>query len=152
MNKFVQPGRLKIKDETILMPEFVGLRMVFIPCSSNKKFDKKLDISLSKKWPKVKEDFKLWSQSFTNFKLGEISDSALMSDLWVVYGLCKNDEDKVDSAALEKCIKKLSALSKNYKGSLHFSSSSIEEIPELADMIEKELIQNGITVYLYNKL
>lgn len=144
-------GKVKQIDTTILAPENAGLRFIINACAQSGKFESKLDTLLTKKWAKVREDYKGWHATQHNFKLGLVNTTAVSSDTWIVNMLVQDKENKVDAKALQAAIKKLSELSKYENASVHVSNLLISEIPELKDLLIEYVVQNGTHVYFYSE-
>jgi hypothetical protein len=151
MNKFVQAGKVKQVKATILAPENAGLRIVLNAVGQSGKFDTKLDTLLTKKWLKVREDYRGWFASQQNFKLGCVNNTAVASDIWVVNMLVQDKEDKFSQEGLQAAVKKLADLAKYEKASVHVSTLLTAEIPTLQDLLLTHLVENGIHVYFYEE-
>lgn len=150
MKKFTIPGRTKQINATILAPENAGLRIILNICGQSGKFESKLDKLLCSRWARVKSDYKEWHATQYNFKLGMLNtNSAVASDTWVCNALVKDKNDVVDNVALETAIKKLSALCKYERASLHVSNILVDECPGLKDLLTTHLIDDGVNVYFY---
>lgn len=151
MNKFMTPGKIKQVNATILAPENAGLRLILNACGQQGKFDSSLDNVLTKKWAKVKQDYKEWYATQHNFKLGWLNQTAVASDTWVVNMLVKDKDGNVNEAALNLAMKKLVELAKYEHASLHVSSLLLTELPDLLPLLTSQLAGNGVNVYCYNE-
>jgi hypothetical protein len=151
MNKFTIQGKMKQVNATILAPENSGLRFVLNACGQSGKFESKLDNLLTKRWVKVREDYKGWYATQHNFKLGWLNNTAVASDTWVINMLVEDKDGKVDEKALQLAVKKLAELAKYEKASVHVSTILTAEIPALQPMLVKGLIEEGVNVYFYNE-
>lgn len=151
MNKFIVQGKVKQLDATILSPQNSGLRFILNACGQSGKFDSKLGSALTKRWSKVREDYKGWHATQHNFKMGWLNNTAVSSDTWVVNMLVEGKDGKLDLDALRLAVKKLTDLAKYEHASLHISSMLLEDVPELNSMLVKSFAEEGINVYIYNE-
>lgn len=151
MKKFITPGKFKQINATILAPENAGLRLILNVVGQNGKFESKLDGILSKKWVKVREDYKGWFATQHNFKMGWLNNTAVGSDTWVVNMLVEDKEGKVDTKALQVAVKKVADMAKYERASVHVSAITVSEIPELQQLLTSHLIEEGVNVYFYNE-
>lgn len=148
-NMFAPKGRVKQVSGSITQPENAGLRLVFVPFDMSGKVTEsnKLANVLAKRWSRVIAEYKGWFGSRANFKLGEINSISVQSDIWIVQGLCLDDKG-VNKVALEACTKKLLALLKYEKASLHISNLLTETLPEFVELVDK-VSNDGVSVYCY---
>jgi len=151
MNKFITPGKAKQVNATILAPENAGLRLVLNAVGQHGKFESKLDGVLTKKWSKVREDYKGWYATQHNFKLGWLNNTAVSSDTWVVNMLVEDKDGKLDATALQLAVKKVAELAKYEHGSVHVSTILTAAIPALQPLLVTHCIETGINVYFYNE-
>jgi|SRR5277367_5377024 len=151
MNKFTTQGKLRQINATILAPENAGLRLVLNAVGQHGKFESKLDSVLTKKWSKVREDYKGWYATQHNFKMGWLNQTAVASDTWVVNMLVEDKEGKLNATALQLAVKKVAELAKYEGASVHVSNLMAAEMPELQPLLVTQLIEQGINVYFYNE-
>lgn len=152
MNKFAPKGKSKLVTVgSILTPEYAGLRLILNFVNLGGKTDSPMFSLFDKKWRKVKEETKGWYASRVNFKLGEINTIAVQSDVWVINCLCQDENTKINSDALNNCIKKLYNMAVNEKASLHVSNLLLNEYPELSKILTEKLVDNGINVSYYQE-
>src|SRR5277367_6633522 len=130
MNKFTTQGKLRQINATILAPENAGLRLVLNAVGQHGKFESKLDSVLTKKWAKVREDYKGWYATQHNSKMGWLNQTAVSSDTWIVNMLIEDKTGKVDQAALQLAIKKVAELAKYEHASVHVSNLLTSDLPE----------------------
>jgi hypothetical protein len=150
-NKFVTQGKTRLVNSTIISPEMGNLRLIFTPCGKQGKPDTALHAVLNKKWRTVAAELKGWhAQNFT-FKMGNVHSTAVQSDTWVLHALCYNEKGVLDEKALESCVKAAAALAKSDGGSLHVSTLSVEQMPQLADYLSKYVIDRGLACYFYQE-
>lgn len=150
-NKFVTYGKTKLVKGSILSPELGNLRLVFVPCSISGKPDGELYSLLSKKWKSAKAELKGWYAQNVDFKLGSTYTTAVQSDVWLLHSLCYDKNNKLDEKALLSCVKKIATMAKYEKASVHISMLAASAIPQITPMIEKEMIEKGITAYFYEE-
>jgi len=151
MNKFSQPGKLKEVVGSITTPELSSLRLILVPCSMNDKFDGELQKLLTKRWAKVREEYRSWYSVRQDFKLGSTATLAIKSDTWCVYVLCKSDDGLLDSSALQTGLKKVAELAKYEKASVHISHLTTAEMPEVKDLANQLFVQQGINTVFYQE-
>jgi hypothetical protein len=149
--KFVQKGKVKVVKGSILTPEYAGLRLIINFVNSSGKPEGPLYQIFDKKWKKIKEETKGWYASRTNFKLGEVNTIAVQSDTWVINCLCQDELMVVQEKALDNCVKKISDMAKNEKASVHVSSLLLQSYPELMNKLNKNLVDVGINVSVYEE-
>jgi hypothetical protein len=149
--KFVQKGKVKVVKGSILTPEYAGLRLIINFVNSSGKPEGPLYQIFDKKWKKIKEETKGWYASRVNFKLGEVSTIAVQSDTWVINCLCQDELMAVQEKALDNCVKKISDMAKNEKASVHVSSLLLQSYPELMNKLNKNLVDVGINVSVYEE-
>ena len=153
MSNFQPMGKLKVIEGSILAPHHAGLRFVLsVNNLAGKTDDHPLYPTFDKKWKKVKEEAKGWYVNKTGaYKLGTINTTAVQSDTWVIHMLCQNEDLKTDSTALEDCLKKVCESAKYEKASIHVSALLTDSVPELKNLLNKYLVEKGISVSLYTE-
>lgn len=152
MNKFLMAGKSRVIKGSILNPETAGLSFVLNILNKSGKLDNPLYPIFNKKWKKVGEDARGWFVTRPgSFKLGEIHDTAVQSDVWVIHLLCQDEHLKVDLKGLEECLNKTYKLAKFENASIHVSSILTSMIPELKDLLAKKFLEQGINVSIYDE-
>lgn len=160
MNKPTQPeqvkmfavkGRTKVIKGTILTPEMAGLRLVMAVASETGKPESPLYELLDKKWKNAKAELKGWYQQHTNFKLGNVQETAVNSDVWIMHCLFLNKEGEVDEKALHSCLKKLADRAKSEKASVHVSTMLTDQFSNLETLLKEYLLDQGVSVYYYKE-
>jgi hypothetical protein len=153
MNKFQPQGKTKLIKGSILSPENAGLRFVLSVNNTQGKVDGNPLLPLfDKKWKQVRAETKGWFATKTGaYKLGATHTTAVQSDTWVIHMLCQGDDLAVDTQGLEECLKKVYASAKYEKATVHVSTVLTDAIPELAPLLTKHLLENGVSVYLYEE-
>ena len=152
--KAFQPqGRTKVIKGSILAPENAGLRFVLsVNNLDGKPEGNPLLPIFDKKWPKVKAEARGWWATKTGaYKLGAVNTTAVQSDTWVIHMLCQGADLAVDSAALQKCLKEVCKMAKYERASVHVSTLLTDAVPELTDLLQKELVENGVSVSYYEE-
>jgi hypothetical protein len=152
-NKFQQPGRVKLIKGSILQPHDAGLRMILNLANMAGKVDGAIYKIFDKKWPKIKQEVRGAYVTKTGaYKLGIIANNlAAQSDVWAISILCQDEEQKTNIEALEKCLGEVRKLAIYEHGSVHVSSILTDEIPELQDLITKQLVEHGVAVCYYEE-
>ena len=153
MNKFQPQGKTKLIKGSILAPENAGLRFVLSVNNTQGKVEGNPLLPLfDKKWKQVRAETKGWFATKTGaYKLGAINTTAVQSDTWVIHMLCQGDDLQVDAKGLEDCLKKVCASAKYEKATVHVSTVLTDAIPELTELLTKQLVENGVSVYFYEE-
>ena len=151
MNKFIQKGKTKVVEGTILAPENAGLRFVVNFVGLDGKFEAPVDLILSKKYANVKSSYKEWYATRLGFVLGEVRDVAINSDTWVKSLLVRDGKGNVDEKALGAAVKKLAAQAKYERASVHVSTLLLTEAPSLSKLLKDNLVDEGVTVFFYEE-
>lgn len=150
-NKFMPVGKSKLVNGTIALPELADLCLIVAPVAEDGKADGELYDILDKKWKKVKAETKGWFSAHFDFKLGNIHATSMQSDVWVVNALCYDKKHKLDEKALVSCMKKLYEMAKAEKASVHISIMTLQEIPQLEELVPEWLLNNGVNCYFYEE-
>jgi hypothetical protein len=151
-NKFQPQGRVKIIQGSILTPHEGGLRFVLNLANMKGTAESPLYPLFEKKWPKVKQEAKGWYNTRTGaYKLGALSVISTQSDVWIVQLLCQDAELKTDLVGLKTCLKEVCKQAKAERASVHISTLLTAAIPELSDMVQDQLVENGVSVCYYEE-
>lgn len=152
-NKFLQPGRVKVINGSILTPHDAGLRIILNVANMAGKMESPLYSVFEKKWPKVKQEVRGSFVTKTGtYKLGTIAaNTAVQSDVWCVSLLCQDSVLQTDVVALDKCLKEVCKLAKTERASVHISSLLVNAIPDLQDLVTKQLVDQGVAVLYYEE-
>lgn len=153
MNRFQPQGKTKLIKGSILAPENAGLRFVLSVNNTQGKVEGNPLLPLfDKKWKQVRQETKGWYANKTGaYKLGAINTTAVQSDTWVIHMLCQGDDLTVDAKGLEECLKKVCASAKYERATVHVSTVLTDAIPELNELLTKQLVENGVSVYFYEE-
>lgn len=152
--KAFQPqGRTKVIKGSILAPENAGLRFVLsVNNLDGKPEGNPLLPVFDKKWPKVKAEARGWWATKTGaYKLGAVNTTAVQSDTWVIHMLCQGEDLAVDSSALQKCLKEVCKMAKYERSTVHVSTLLTNSIPEMTNLLNEELVNQGVSVYFYEE-
>lgn len=150
MNKFVIPGKVKEVAGSVTAPEHARLAIVFVPVSTSGEYSSDVYNKIVARWAKVKQDYREKFVNRENFKPGEMITTAVASDIWVVQGICLNDKDKLDKAALEACVKKLISMSKYEKAFVHTSQLVLKAFPAVKKALVEAVPVEGLNLYCYS--
>jgi len=151
-NKFLQPGRVKVIQGSILSPHNAGLRFVLNIANMAGKAESPLFPIFEKKWPKVKQETKGWYNTRDGkYKMGAISTVSTQSDTWVINLLCQDEKLTTQPDALKTCLKEVCKMALYEKASLHISSLLVNAIPELQELVNTELVEKGVSVSYYEE-
>ena len=152
VNKFQVPGKTKVIKGSILAPENAGLRFVLSINNMAGKLENPLFPIFDKKWKQVRAESRGWFATKTGaYKLGAINTTAVQSDTWVIHMLCQDANLVTDQAGLTECLKKVCSSAKYEKATVHVSTILLKAIPELQELINKQLISRGVSVYYYEE-
>lgn len=153
VNKFQQPGRVKVINGSILTPENAGLRFILsVANMAGKPEGNPLLPIFDKKWVKVKQEARGWYATKTGaYKLGAVNTTAVQSDTWVIHMLCQDDKLGTDATALAECLKKVCASAKYEHATVHVSTVLTGAIPELTDLLTTHLVEQGVSVSFYEE-
>jgi hypothetical protein len=149
VNKFQQPGKFKVVKGTILAPENAGLRFVLTVVSMAGKPEGAYFNLLHKKWPKVREELKGWFAAKGDYKMANVKELAVQSDVWVLNMLCVNDQGVLDEKALSTCLEKVCARAKYEKATVHVSNVLLNSVDGLEEALKKNLVNQGVSVNSY---
>jgi hypothetical protein len=152
IKRFQQLGKVKTIKGTILAPENAGLRFVLSINNLAGKPENPMFPIFDKKWKKVREDSRGWYANKTGaYKLGAINTTAVQSDTWVMHMLCQDESLVTNLKGLEDCLKKVCGAAKYEKATVHVSTVLTEAIPELPELLNKQLVEQGVSVYYYEE-
>jgi hypothetical protein len=151
MNPFKKQGYIKNFTGSVLFPQTSDLKLIVVPVNMKGKYTGQLKEKIAKRWFNSDSNLKSWNANRINFKLGEIVENCVNSDVWIVNVLCRDENDVLDMTALEKCFKKVCTMATYNSGSVHISSVIKEELPGVEKLFEKAFLENGINVYLYQE-
>jgi hypothetical protein len=152
MNRFTVKGKMQHAPQgaSVLSPLNAGTRLIVNFVSLGPKFDQPLDKLIERIWNKARQDYFGWSGDIRNFKLGNIKDTLVNSDIMILSLLVRDEKGVVDGEALEKALDKLTAFAKMEKGSIHISQFLIDEVPALKELVDKHCASNGVNCYFYD--
>src|SRR5258708_9165133 len=147
VNKFQQAGRVQVIKGSILNPHNAGLRFVLNIANMAGKTDDPIYTVFNKKWPKVKSEVRGWYATKTGaFRCGAVNTLSVQSDIWIVSALCQKEDLSTDIVGLEKCLTEICKMAKYERASLAISTILTNAIPELNNLIEKHLVNQGVSV------
>lgn len=150
--QFQTQGRVKVINGSILAPENAGLRFVLNVANMAGKVESPLYPVFEKKWPTVKKEVKGWFNTRDGkYKLGALNTTAVQSDTWVVNMLCQDADLQTQTDGLTACLKEVCKSAKYERASVHVSTLLTTAIPELQELLTKELVENGVSVYFYDE-
>lgn len=151
-NKFQQSGRVKVIQGSILSPQNAGLRFVLSVTNMVGKTENPLYPLFEKKWPKVKQEARGWYATKTGaYKLGAINTTSVQSDTWIIQMLCQDEKLQTDQDGLEKCLKEVCKQAKYERATVHVSTLLTDAIPELQELLNKHLVDQGVSVTYYEE-
>lgn len=150
LTKFTVPGKIKkVSGFQVISPINSGLRFVLNFVGPDGKYTHPLDQMISKVWTKPKADYVNWYGSRQKFSMGEIKETPVSSDIWVIHMLVRDKEGAIDLKALDAAVKKLVSFAKYEKASLHISDFLIKEAPFMQELTEKVIAVEGLHSYIY---
>jgi hypothetical protein len=107
---------------------------------------------ITKRWSKVRDDYRSWFVNRQNFKLGTLNSTAISSETWIQQAVCLNEKNKLDKTALEACVKKLIDTAKYERASIHVSDMLFKEVPAIKKLLLTMVPEAGLNLYVYNDL
>lgn len=151
-NKFQQPGRVKIVKGSITAPENAGLRFVLNVANMSGKAESPMYPLFEKKWPKAKQEAKGWFNTRDGkYKLGAVNSTAVQSDTWIIHMLCQDTDLSTQADALKTCLKEVCKMAKYERATVHVSSVLVDAVPEITDLLNTELVEQGVSVSFYDE-
>jgi hypothetical protein len=152
-NKFQPAGRVQVIKGSILQPHNAGLRFILNVANLAGKTDDPIYSVFNKKWPKVKSEVRGWYATKTGaYRCGAVHTVAVQSDLWVVSALCQKEDLTTDVDGLQKCLRQVCKDAKYERASVAVSTLLTNAIPELTNLLQSELIDQGVAVSFYEEV
>lgn len=148
---FKKQGIVKKIKNNILNLETNGLAMVVTSATNNGIPDTPLYKLLEKKWLNIGKELKGWKQYNITYKMGNIHQTNVNSDIWIMHCLFVDKDNNFDKKSAEECMKKLCKAALWDKASVHISGLLVQEFPQLVEIANKYLIQEGVTVCYYDQ-
>ena len=151
--KLFQPqGRVKVIQGSIVSPQNAGLRFVLNVANTAGKAEGPMYPLFEKKWPTVKREVRGWYTTRDGkYKLGAVHTLAVQSDTWVVSLLCQDDDLNTKDDSLRTCLKEVCKAAKYEKATVHVSTKLTDALPNLQELITKELVEEGVSVNFYEE-
>lgn len=151
------PGTLKYVEGDATLPSGGGHRMLIHIVNDSGELTGEFADSITKRWPSVKSNYRLWYRSQRNFKQGQIQSINIQSDLTVISMLTQTKCEHEESIVLDhlkNCLNQIAVMAKEFGSSVHISDTDIksDRSDELKSVIIKSLIEKGINVYIYCRL
>lgn len=151
-NPFAPKGRVKVIQGSIITPHDAGLRFILNVANMVGKAENPLYPLFEKKWPTVKREVRGWFNTRDGkYKLGAIQQLAVQSDTWVISLLCQDAEQQTQADALKTCLKEVCKLAKYERATVHVSTVLTTAVPELTELLNSELVENGVSVSFYEE-
>lgn len=151
INKFTKAGMIKECAGSVLTPQNAGLKMILSVCSQSGLYESPFYNMITKRFAKVKSDYREAYVTQQGLKLGNVNTTAISSESWIMQSVCFDAKNKLDKKALEVCVDKLVAMAVYEKASLHISDMLLKEVPALKKLLPSVALQNGVNVYLYDE-
>jgi hypothetical protein len=154
-------GKLSYKIGDATIPITSGHKLIIHCCNDVGAWGAGFVLALSKRWKKPEESYRRWYRSQINFKLGEVQEVRVQSDISVINMIGQKgvgyDEDgnpPIRYEAIEKCLTKVAEIAKDNGSGVvaprfgsALSGGSWDKIEEL---VIKTLIDKGINVTIYD--
>jgi hypothetical protein len=149
--RFAPKGKVKVIQGSITSPHGGGLHFILNIATLAGKTDKNpLYPIFDKRWRQVKQDAKLWwINKNGQYKLGAVNQTVVQSDAWVLHMLCQDEEGEVSLPGLNACLKEVCKQAIYEHASVHVSQLLVEAIPELPELLNKHLVDEGVSVFYY---
>ncbi len=136
---------------SVLTPQNAGLKMILATVSQNGEYSSPFFNMITKRFAKVKSDYREAFVTQQGLKLGNVNTTAITSESWIQTAVCLDAKNKLDKKALEICVNKLVAMAVYEKASLHISNMLFGEVPALKKLLPSVALANGVNVYLYDE-
>ncbi len=151
VNRFAKAGMVKNCAGSVLTPQNSGLKMILAVVSQTGEYESPFFNMITKRFSKVKADYREAFVTQQGLKLGNVNTSAITSESWIMTAVCLDKKNKLDKKALEDCIKKLVSVAKYEQASLHLSTLLLQEMPALKKLLPATALANGVNVYVYDE-
>lgn len=154
-------GLLRYRTGDATFPHGGGHKIIMHICNNLDGWGAGFVLALSKRWKAPEQEYKKWSLSKNNYKLGEVQFVFVQTDITVANMLAQhgfrydeNDLPVVELKDLEACLEKV------YKHAVE--NSSIVHAPRIGSglaglkwedvepLIKKHLVDKGIDVIIYD--
>lgn len=151
MSKFTKQGMFhQVDKQAITDPVAHGLSMILY-------FQKLQDTFTDTVFQKVAKRWNTFSQKVKgnqlngslSYKLGTIMTCMLTPDIWATTLVCKNPDNTINEKAFLSCMKSTLSTAALEKASFHIDESYITQHPELVDYLKANVLNQGISVYVY---
>lgn len=136
-------GTLKNIKGTITLPQLGGLKFILNNVNMSGSPDNSQMATFDKKWLRARTEARGWYADPSTFKLGNIKDCMVQSDVWIINMICQDKDKKTDIQALKTCMDKVIKLAKYEQATLHISSEFIKDVPEISETLPKEFEYKG---------
>lgn len=153
VNKFKTLGKTKVIKGSVANPESNGLAFVLVDVNmAGETKETEILKVLDKKWPKARIESKSWHNTRTGMDiLGSIKQIPVQSDVWLTLMICKDKDQKIDMAGLEKCLKNVCKQALYDRASVHVSSVLTEQCSTLPELCKQFLVEEGVSVIFYDE-
>lgn len=159
-SEYIIPGTLKYVVGDATVPSVGGQRIIVQVNNDEGRYGAGLSGAISKRWPKVEQEYRRWHRSQHKFVLGEIQTIRVQSDTVVVNmiaqrGIKKTKKDcPLQYDALEKCLNQVGALAADEGASVHSGRFGAGlaggDWDKVESLIVKYIIKRGISVTIYD--
>jgi len=150
MNRFTKVGMVKECAGSVLTPQNAGLKMILAVCSQSGTYETPFYSMITKRFIKVKSDYREAFVTQQGLKLGNVNTTAITSESWIMQAVCLDKKNKLDKLALEACVNKLIEMATYERASVHVSALLLQEIPALKKLLPK-VTEAGLNIYLYDE-
>lgn len=142
-------------------PQTKGNKIIAHICNDLGGWGKGFVLAISKKWREPEKRYREWFKNQENFSLGEIQMVEVEKDIWVcnMIGQHKimvssNGVPAIRYQAVEECLEKLSYEARRLNAEIHMPRIGCGlaggKWNEIEPIIEKKLLRNNVSVYVYD--
>lgn len=142
-------------------PQTKGNKIIAHICNDMGGWGKGFVLAISRKWKQPEKQYRDWFKNGDRFNLGEIQMVEVESDIWVCNMIrqhkiktSSNDVPPIRYEEVEKCLEKLSYEALNLNAGIHMPRIGCGlaggKWEEIEPILEKTLLKNNVSVYVYD--
>ncbi|PIF43847.1 O-acetyl-ADP-ribose deacetylase (regulator of RNase III) [Chryseobacterium sp. 52] len=142
-------------------PKAEGNKIIAHICNDIGGWGKGFVVAVSKRWKQPEKEYREWFKNGGNFNLGEIQMVQTEKDIWVcnMIGQHKimtnsNGVQPIRYEAVEECLEKLANEALKFNAEVHMPRIGCGlaggKWEEIEPIIERTLLRNDISVYVYD--
>lgn len=154
------PKEIKYIKGDATAPQGEGRKFIIHCCNDIGAWGAGFVLALSKNWPEPERRYKKWKRNGRGFKLGHIQVVRVEKDIYVINMIgqrdikTKNGVPPIRYGSINKCLKKVAELAKEYKATVHAprfgAGLAGGKWEKIEDLITEQLIDQDIKVTVYD--